>query len=344
MTVGSFGQLDGADILEISLQGGDGLEAKVITWGAVLRDLVVPGREGPQRVVLGLNSIEDYVAHSPYFGAIVGRYANRIGDARFTLEGREVSVEPNEKGNALHGGPAGFGVRPWSLVSHDQSSVLLALESPDGDMGYPGRLLATCRYELLPPATLRVTLEAIAERPTPVNLTTHGYWNLDGSADVRDHHLSIEADHVTPTDAALIPTGAVQPVAGTFYDFRHERRVGGDVPTNGYDTNFVLNRRGIGPDGLARAATLRSDRSGIALDLWTTEPGLQFYDGARIDVPVQGLGGARYGAYAGLPLEPQRWPDGPNHAHFPPSLIRPGEVSRQMSEMRFSLSGRAPSS
>jgi aldose 1-epimerase len=275
VTINSFGRSDGVEIFEILLRGEGGIEAKVITWGAVLRDLVVPARAGPQRVVLGLNSLEDYVSHSPYFGAVVGRYANRIGGSRFTLEGREIRVEPNENGNALHGGPAGFGVRPWALVAHDRSSVLLALDSPDGDMGYPGRVLATCRYELLAPATLRVTLEATADRPTPVNLTTHGYWNLDGSADIRDHLLRIDADHVTPTNGALIPTGAVQPVAGTPYDFRDGRSLRGRRAGRGLRHEFRAEppKRGSGQPRAGRDLAVGPERDRArALDHRTRAP------------------------------------------------------------------------
>ncbi|HEX2135258.1 MAG TPA: aldose epimerase family protein [Microvirga sp.] len=334
MSVERFGTVDGTDVLEVTLRTGAGAEAKIITWGAVIRDLVVPARRGRQRVVLGLNSIEDYVAHSPYFGAVVGRHANRIGEARFTLRGRTYHLDVNENGrHQLHGGSHGFGTRLWTLVDRGPASATLALVSEDGDMGYPGRLVALCTYTFLEPATLRIALEATCDAPTPVNLTTHSYFNLEGATDICSHHLMIESDHVTPTRADLIPTGEVRSVEGTPYDFRTLRPIGGaQAMGTAYDVNYALRTRSA---DVAHAATLLSRSSGVAMELWTTEPGLQFYDGHLLDIPVPGLGGARYTTRAGLCLEPQRFPDGPNKAHFPPCILEPGEISRQVSELRF---------
>ena len=337
MGVERFGSLAGQDVLEIVLRSGAGAEARILTWGAVIRDLVVPSRRGHQRVVLGLNSIEDYVAHSPYFGAVVGRYANRIGQARFSLHGRSYQLHANEKGrHQLHGGPHGFGTRLWTLLDHNPAHATLALVSEDGDMGYPGRLVALCTYTLLEPATLRVALQATCDASTPVNLTTHSYFNLEASTDICSHHLMIAADHVTPTNADLIPTGEVRTVESTAYDFRSLRPIGAAqllLSRTTYDINYVLRTRA---DDVAHAVTLVSRNSGVQMELWTTEPGVQFYDGHLLDIPVPGLGGARYGRHAGLCLEPQRFPDGPNKAHFPPCILEPGEVSRQVSELRFS--------
>ncbi|MBD2748466.1 galactose mutarotase [Microvirga sp. BT688] len=332
MSIERFGSLNGQDVLQVSLTGPDGMEMKVLTWGAVVRDLVVPSAAGRQRVVLGLNSVEDYVAHSPYFGAIVGRHANRIGGACFTLNGETHRLDANESRNQLHGGSMGFGTRLWSIIDHTDTSVTLSLVSEDGDMGYPGRLVATCTYTLLPSCGLRIMLEATCDRPTPVNLTTHGYFNLDGSADISSHGLMIAGDYITPTRPDLIPTGEITAVAGTDYDFTAPRPIHGARHTL-YDTNFVLR----GPYGeLRHGATLSSLKNGVSMELWTTEPGVQFYDGHLLDMPtVEGLGGARYGRHGGLCLEPQRFPDSPNKAHFPSSLLMPGQVSRQVSELRF---------
>jgi len=337
MTIERFGTLDGSDVLEVRLTAPDGIEMRVLNWGAVVRDLVVPTPKGPQRVVLGLNSIEDYVAHSPYFGAIVGRYANRIGQARFTLNGETFGLDANEGRNQLHGGTRGFGSRLWTIVDHQPSSVTLALVSEDGDMGYPGRLIATCTYSLHERATVRIALEATCDKPTPVNLTTHGYFNLDGSTDISSHHLLIAGDFITPTSADLIPTGEVRSVENTDYDFTTLRPIGAAQLMQRrirYDINYVL-RGGRGQ--LTHAATLQSLMSGLSMELWTTEPGVQFYDGHLLDMPVPGLGGAHYGPHAGLCLEPQRFPDGPNKAHFPPCILEPGAVSRQISELRFAV-------
>ncbi|WP_201831213.1 aldose epimerase family protein [Microvirga zambiensis] len=332
MTIERFGTLNGQDVLQVTLKGPDGMEAKILTWGAVVRDLVVPLADVPQRVVLGLNSIEDYVAHSPYFGAIVGRYGNRIGGARFTLDGETYELDANEGRNQLHGGSMGFGTRLWGIVDHTPSSLTLGLVSEDGDMGYPGRVVATCTYTLREPSRLQIALEATSDRPTPVNLTTHGYFNLDGSPDISAHELTIAGDYITPTQPDLIPTGEILIVAGTDYDFTAARPVHGAQHTL-YDINYVLR----GPYGeLRHAATLASRRNDLSMELWTTEPGVQFYDGHLIDIPVEGLDGAKYGKHGGLCLEPQRFPDGPNKAHFPESIVRPGRVSRQVSELRFS--------
>jgi len=336
MGIERFGSVDGEDVLQVTLTGPDGVVMRVLTWGAVIRELAVPIAGGSQGVLLGLNSIEDYIAHSPYFGAIVGRCANRIGAARFTLDGETFELDANEGQNQLHGGSMGFGTRLWSVVAHSEKSVTLGLVSDDGDMGYPGRLTATCTYTLLPEATVRIELTAIADRPTPVNLTTHGYFNLDGSADILSHHLMIAADYITPTRPDLIPTGEIKRVEGTPYDFTVSRPIGtADFQQDRtiYDTNFVLR----GPYGVLRqAAVLASSTNGLRMELWTTEPGVQFYAGHLIEVPVSGLGGAHYGPHAGLCLEPQRFPDSPNNAHFPSSILRPGQVSRQVSEFRFS--------
>lgn len=318
----------------MTLAAGDGCEARILTWGAVLRDLRVPARTGPPRgVVLGFERLQPYLDQPGNLGAVIGRYANRIAGARFELDGMEVRLRANEGPNMLHGGPVGFGRRLWSLVGQTEASCDLALVSEDGDMGFPGRLVAVARYELRAPGTLRLSLEAFADRPTPVNLTTHSYYNLDGSPDVRDHRLEIEADAFTPVDVALLPTGEVLPVAATPFDFREPRTLREPLGP-GYDVNLVLSD-GPADGSVRRAATLSSERGGLQMELWTTEPGLQLYDGHKLAVAAAGHGGAAYGRFAGLALEPQRFPDGPNRPGFPPSILRPGLVSRQLSELRF---------
>ena len=336
----AFGRIGDTEIGEITLTTRAGATARIITWGAVLRDLLVPGSAGPQRVVLGLETIEDYVRYSPYFGAVVGRYANRIGDARFRLDGREVALVPNENGNELHGGSASFGRRSWALLGHTERAAHLGIVSEDGEMGFPGRLFATCSYELLEPATLRVSLQAFADKPTPVNLTAHNYFNLDSSADARDHLLQVSADLYTPVDAEQIPTGEIRSVAGTPLDFRTPRPLRqGAEPYREVDHNLVLRRQESAGLAFAHAATLASASSSIEMELWTTEPGLQVYDGHLVDVPVRGTGGRELTPYSGIALEPQRFPDSPNHPHFPNTILTPGCVSRQISEFRFA--GRA---
>ena len=237
----SFGQIDGVPVFEATIASRAGASAKIITWGAALRDLVVPTGRGPQRVVLGLNTIEDYVKYSPHFGAVPGRFANRIANARFNLDGVDYQLDhkPGEK-HTLHGGPKGFGHRHWTIVGSDSSSVSLTLASADGDAGFPGALTATCVYRMLEPATLRVELSAVTDKPTVVNLTQHSYFNLDGSPDILDHEVTLFADFYTPAGPDLVPTGEIREVAETPYDFRSARPVRNQSGTV-YDTNFVAS-------------------------------------------------------------------------------------------------------
>jgi aldose 1-epimerase len=285
--------------------------------------------------VLGLNSLADYIAHSPHFGATAGRFANRIANGRFTLDGHVYQLPLNEKGRAtLHGGPTGFGKRPWHLEGHDAASVALTLRSADGDNGFPGALEARCVYMLVAPATLRIEMSATTDAPTIVNLAHHSYFNLDGSPDARDHELTINADFYTPLDEDLIPTGEIRSVAGTPYDFRRPRPVR-QPGAPAYDLSFVLPFADAAT-GLVHAATLRSPRGDLSMQVWTSEPALQFYDAAKLNCPVPGLGGARYGPFAGLCFEAQRFPDSPNRRHFTSAVLRPGERYRQITEYRFS--------
>jgi aldose 1-epimerase len=334
MSVHVFGEVDGVPVVEVDIASKAGATAKILSWGAVLRDLVVPTPRGPQRVTLGLNTLADYKAHSPSFGAVPGRFANRIANGSFTLDGAVYFLDrkPNEK-HTLHGGPHGFGKRVWQLGKHDGSSVMLTLRSPDDDSGFPGNLQATCIYRLMEPAILRVELSAVCDKPTVVNLTQHAYFNLDGSADILDHELMLNCDFYTPTDAELIPTGEIRAVAGTPYDFRKPRPVRNESGTT-YDTNFIAARQ-PGEDGLAHMATLRSPKNGLRLELHTSEPGVQFYDAAKLNCPAPGLDGVHYGAHAGLCLEPQLFPDSPNRRHFSNCVLRPDEEYRHFSEFRF---------
>lgn len=334
--VRAFGDMDGAEIQEITIRSPEGAEAQIITWGAVIRDLVVPVNGKPQTTVLGLNSLADYRAHSPSFGAVPGRFANRIARGQFTLDGHPYQLPLNEKGRTtLHGGPQGFGKRPWRLVGHDDASVTLALTSTDGDAGFPGHLEVTCRYALVG-LTLRMELSATTDAPTVVNLTNHSYFNLDGSADILAHELTVFAGFRTAVDDDLIPTGEIVAVAGTPFDFRTARAVK-DPSGQTYDTNFVLADQPDPQTGLAPAARLKSLKNGLTLDVATDQFGIQVYDGAKLNVPVEGLHGARYGAFGGLALETQTFPDAPNRRHFPSSVLRPGETYRQVTEYRFSV-------
>lgn len=334
MTARDFGATpDGDRILALEIAGG-GLSASVITWGAVLRDLRLAGHAAP--LVCGFDDLDSYLRHSPYFGAIAGRVANRIGAGRFTLDGTIRQVDRNENGNHLHGGAAGFGRRPWTVVDHRADAVTLEIVSPDGDMGYPGGLTARCTYRLADPGILQIRLEAATDAPTVVNLAHHSYFTLEDGADILDHRLWIDAERVTETDAALIPTGRLLPVAGTPWDFRRARPIRHEAADGRfrYDVNYCLSDA---PTPAPRRVA-RVEGGTLAMELWTTEPGVQFYDGWKVGVPVPGLDGRRYGACAGLCLEAQRWPDAPNHPGFPPMTLRPGERYEQVTEYRFAAS------
>ena len=334
MTPRLVGEADGAPVHEAVLRSRAGAEARLLTYGAILRDLVVPARNGPRRVVLGFERPEDYRAHADaYLGVIAGRYANRIAHGAFTLDGATHRIAANDGPHALHGGPGGFGKRVWTLAAASEDAVTLTLLSPDGDNGFPGTLAVACTYRLLEPATLRIELAAVTDRATPVGLCHHSYFNLAGGPTILDHRLAVAADFYTPADESLIPTGEIRAVAGTPYDFRAERPVGA-TPHVPLDVNFVLRRAGLAPGTPAEAARLVAP-DGLALTVRTTEPGLQVYDGRKLALPVPGLAGASYGPHAGICLEPQLFPDGPNRSHFPDPILRPGAVYRQVTEYRF---------
>ncbi len=364
MSLREFGRMNDHRVEEITLRNAAGAEAKIITFGAVVRDLRVPLADGTmQRVVLGLETLEDYLNHSPHFGAIAGRYANRIGGGRFLLDGKAYQLPLNQENrHSLHGGGQGFGKKLWTLLHYDAASVTLGLVSPDGDANYPGTLNVTCRYTLFEENALRIELSAFTDAPTIINLCHHSYFNLDGSPDILDHALMVRANVMTPVDGDLIPDGSMLPVSGTPFDFRRPRAVrlaNEDGSRFWYDHNFVLRREKreppVGGLELAHAATLASEKSGLQMEVWTTEPCLQVYDGFKVNLPVRGLGSeksskvdtglredfsspygpAHYGANAGICLEPQHAPDSPNLPHMPSTVLRPGELYRQVTEYRF---------
>jgi aldose 1-epimerase len=341
MQIRQFGNFDGQSIFEVTIGTPEGTHARVITWGAAVRDLVLLGAAGPERVVLGLGTLEDYVRYSPHLGATPGRFANRIRGGQFVLDGVAYQVPKNENNTtSIHGGGQGFGKRAWELSDYDASSVRMTLYSPDGDAGYPGTTEVTCLYRVIG-TTLRVELSAVTDHATPINLCHHSYFNLDGRPSILDHELEIAADFYTPVDDLNLPTGEIRCVAGGPFDFRAPRpiRFVQDSARRIYDHNWVLRRDCLEVVGsgvpLAFAARLRSPLNGRTLEVWTTEPGLQVYDGHKLDLPVLGHGGVRYGPCSGICLEAQRFPDSPNQPHFPNTILRPGELSRQITEYRF---------
>lgn len=332
-----FGRLENGEEVLLATLGGSGLTASVMTYGASIQHLQLKGH--PEPLVLGFETLGDYVAHGAYFGAIAGRCANRIANARFLLDGERHGVDANFLGrHTLHGGREGTGQRNWYLADGGKDFVRLELTDPAGWMGFPGTLSIACTYRLKTGGKLVVELTATTDEPTLCNLAHHSYFNLDdgGSGDILDHRLMIPAQAYLPVDEDLIPTGVVMPVDHSSFDFRTPRPIrmetaGGQI---GYDHNFCL-AAARGP--LRQAAWVQGGRSGVELDVWTTEPGLQFYAGANAARPVPGLDGRRYGAHAGLALEPQVWPDSPNRSYFPSAVLRPGETYRQVTEYRFRL-------
>jgi len=336
MTSTKFGTMpDGEAIIDTVIAGGD-LAVRIINFGAVIREVRLAGVD--RSLVLGFDRLEDYLNYSPSFGAVVGRCANRIANGRFTLDGRTVQLSLNENGQThLHGGFKGFGVRAWRPAESDRRSVTLEISSPDGEEGYPGNVEARCRYTVVPPATLAFDVEAVTDAPTLVNLAQHTYFNLSTDADIFSHRVMIHADAYTPIDEDRIPTGAVVPVADTAYDFRkvrHIRRRNGGEPVD-YDVNYaVSSARAATPRSVAR---LESPSGDIAVDIASTEPGLQFYDGCMMKpIPVPGHDGRRYGPYGGCCFEPQYYPDSPNHPGFPSAVLRPGVTYRQTTRYVFS--------
>ncbi len=328
-----FGQVNGQDVLRIVLRSETGLCAHVLTWGAVLQDLRVPLASGACiSTTLGFETFDPYPQHSPYFGATVGRYANRIAGGRYEMNGRSHWLDRNEAGRTtLHGGAGGFSQRLWQIIAADAASVTLGLTSEDGDQGFAGRVEVRCRYSVGPGYRMRVEYRAETDAPTPLNLTQHSYFNLDGSDDLRHHHLQVYADSYTPTDADNIPTGAILGVAGTAFDFRSPRKVMGSEIA--LDHNFVLAAAEAGR--LRPAARLMSDASGLVLTISTTKPGVQVYDGHKVDVQPKGLAGRSYGAFAGLCLEPQFFPNSPNCPAFPSSILYPQETYRHLTFYSF---------
>lgn len=316
----NFGTAGGTPVHKLALRGA-GVAAEILTYGATLRALHVDTPRGTVNVALGHADLAGYLAEKGYVGAIVGRYANRIGGAQFTLDGVVHRVVPNEGANQLHGGPGGFSTRVWRVVSASPARVELGLTSPDGEMGYPGTLEATAIYEIPAPGVLRITTQATADKPTPANIVSHAYYNLDGGGDVRDHGLQIAASRIVAVDKALIPTGEMPDVSGTPFDFRKSKRLrDGGVH---YDVNYCLDRAG---DGLFLGAVLKGAKSGVTMAVHTSEPGIQLYDGKFL--------GAPFGAHGGLCLECQLYPDAPNRPNFPDAILRPGKRLTQIVELR----------
>ena len=335
---------DGTPVETVTLTNEAGIEARILTYGATLQALIVPDREGNRAdVTLGHDDLGPYETTPNYFGVTVGRYANRIAGGRFTLDGREYQLSQNDGTNMLHGGAQGFDKRNWrilSVSSGETAKVTLGLTSPDGDQGFPGNLEVAVTYSLDEAGDLKIVFEAASDRPTIVNMTNHALFNMAGDSapeGTSRQVLTIPASAYTPVDDRLIPTGDLRPVEGTVFDFRAPRLVarslrdGRDeqiVLGRGYDHNFVLDKGQTAKPELA--ARLEDPVSGRVLEVLTTEPGIQFYSGNFLDGTVLGRGGQIYRMGDGIALEPQKFPDSPNHPHFPSASVDPGKPYRHV--------------
>ncbi|MFB7899057.1 aldose epimerase family protein [Streptomyces xiamenensis] len=340
----TFGRLpDGTRIDRWTLARG-GTRLGVLSYGGIVQTLEVPDRRGRgANVSLGFATLEPYLSATTYFGALIGRYGNRIAEGRFTLDGRTHQLPRNDGPNSLHGGDAGFDKRVWDITATGPAALTLRRVSPDGEMGYPGALDVTVTYTLTDDGDFRIDYHATTDAPTVVNLTQHTYFNLsgEGSGSVLDHRLELAASRYTPVGATLIPTGELARVAGTPFDFRRRKPVGRDIRTahpqlrygQGYDHNFVLDKGITSRPG--PAATLDDPASGRSMSVHTTEPGVQFYSGNFLDGTLSGSSDRFYRQSDGLCLETQHFPDSPNRPDFPSTVLRPGGTYRSTTVYSF---------
>jgi aldose 1-epimerase len=343
----AFGKtLDGTAVDLYVLTNANGMQAKIITYGAIITELHVPDRTGKlDDVALGFDDLKGYLAAHPYFGAAVGRVANRIAKGRFTLDGKEYKLAVNNGPNALHGGLKGFDKVVWqaeTIQAADGVAVKFTYRSPDGEEGYPGNLTAAVTYTLTNQNELKIDYTATTDQPTPVNLTNHSYFNLAGARsgnDILGHELMLAADRYTPTDETLIPTGEIKPVQGSPLDFTKPTPIGARIahmkttPGGGYDHNYVLNSGG---KTLTLGARVHEPKTGRVLEMLTTEPGVQLYTGNFLDGTLKGKGGVAYQKHAGFCLEAQHFPDSVNKPSFPSVILRPGQTYTQTTVYKFS--------
>ncbi len=343
----AFGKMpDGTAVELYTLTNTKGMQAGIITYGGTVVSLTAPDRNGKYAdVVLGMDDLAGYRKATAFFGATIGRYGNRIGHAQFKLEGKTYKLPANDNGNTLHGGPAGFDKHVWSAVagsSADGETLELTYISKDGDAGFPGTLTAKVVYTLTAKNELKIDYTATTDKPTVVNLTNHSYFNLAGPGvgDILAHEVMIDAARFTPVDVNLIPTGELRPVAGTPFDFTKSTAVGSRIDAadeqikfgKGYDHNWVLNK---GAGGLTKAAEVHEKKSGRVMEVWTTEPALQFYTGNFLDGTLHGKGKI-YGHRGALCMETQHYPDSPNRPTFPSTELKPGATYHTTTVYRFS--------
>jgi aldose 1-epimerase len=346
VTSGDFGKTrEGTAVRIYTLTNASGAAAAITNYGGRIVSLKVPDRNGAMGdVVAGFNSLDGYLGPNPYFGAVVGRYANRIGHAQFKLDGVVHTLAKNNGDNALHGGLRGFDKVVWTAREMPDGGLELTYLSKDGEEGYPGNCKVTVRYHLTDANELKIEYSATTDKDTVINLSNHSYFNLKGSGDVLGHLLTLNADRFTPVDAGLIPTGELRAVAGTPFDFRKATAIGARIGQNdeqlkfgkGYDMNYVLNKKG---DELSLAARVEEPTSGRVMEVWTTQPGVQFYSSNNLDGTLKGKAGQVYAARSMLCLETQHFPDSPNKPSFPSTVLKPGVEFKSTTIYRFSKAG-----
>ncbi len=346
LTSREFGKThEGTPVRIYTLTNANGLEAAITNYGGRIVSLKVPDRNGAMGdVVAGFTTLDGYLNTNPYFGAVVGRYANRIGHAEFKLDGILYKLAKNNGNNALHGGLRGFDKVVWTAHEMPDGGLELTYLSRDGEEGYPGNCRVTVRYHLTDANELRIEYSATTDKDTVINLSNHSYFNLKGSGDILGHVLTLNADRFTPVDAGLIPTGELRPVADTPFDFRKPTAIGARIGQDdaqlkfgkGYDMNYVLNKRGV---ELSLAARVEEPSSGRVMEVWTTQPGVQFYTSNNLDGTLKGKGGQVYTARSMLCLETQHFPDSPNEPRFPSTELKPGMEFKSTTIYRFSKAG-----
>ncbi len=342
-----FGKMpDGEAVQLYTLTNQNGMKVGIITYGARIQSIDVPDRHGTMAdVVLGFDNLQGYLGKDPFFGATVGRYANRIAKGKFKLDGVEYHLPINDGPNSLHGGPQGFDKKVWKaeVTSQDPAALALTYFSKNGEAGYPGDLHVKVAFSLKDNNTLELNYSATSDKDTVINLTNHSYFNLagEGSGSAMDQDVMINADSFTPIDSTMIPTGEIKSVKGTPFDFLKLTRIGSRISENneqlklahGYDDNFIVNRKG---PGLVLAARAVDPASGREMEVSTTEPGVQFYTGNFLDGTIRGKGGKTYGYRSAYTFETQHYPDSPNHPHFPTTELKPGETFHQTTVFKFS--------
>jgi aldose 1-epimerase len=343
-----FGKTADGTLVEIyTLCNSLGMEATIMTYGGIVTSLKVPDRNGKfSDVVLGYDNLDGYLTNSPYFGALIGRYGNRIAKGRFTLDGQTCTLATNNVPNHLHGGLKGFDKVVWTaspVEAVDGFGLELSYLSKDGEEGYPGNLSVTAIYTVTEKNELQIEFTARTDKKTVCNLTHHSYFNLRGDGDILDHVVQINADKMTPVDSTLIPTGELKPVVGTPLDFRKPTAIGARINetnddqikfANGYDHNFVLNKQ---PGEFGQAAIVVEPESGRIMEIWTTAPGMQFYTGNFLDGTIVGKGGWVYKFRDAFCFEPQHFPDSPNHPNFPTTELKSGKIYKNIIAYKFSV-------